>query len=103
MDVGFDLVRELLVVIGHGEGDLEPGVERDGLIVELDLLDGDGSFQRVGETHGESPEGAYGGSSCVFSSIPAAKSLPWGPNCGEAFLPILGSLPRIALQLASAR
>ncbi len=36
MDAGLDGLGEEVVVFGHGEGDLEPDLEFEGLALELD-------------------------------------------------------------------
>src|SRR5205823_13338658 len=77
MDEGLDLVGEMLILLGQGDGHLELELEGEGLRLAVDGADGDGSLEAVGITHGESPYWYYGGSSCVFLSIRPAKSPPW--------------------------
>ncbi len=61
MNERFDLVGEVLVLIGHGQGHLQPQFEREHLIDAVDGADGDGSLEVVGVTHGVSPYWYYGG------------------------------------------
>jgi hypothetical protein len=55
MDASLDLVGEMLVLFGHGQGHLKRQLERKGLALAIDGSEGDGSLEVVGIAHGESP------------------------------------------------
>ena len=74
MDVGLDLVGEMLVLGRHGQGHLQRHVERECLTVPVDGGDGDGSLKAVGRAHGVSPYWNYGGASCVLFDRSGGKS-----------------------------
>jgi len=104
MDKRLDPVGEMRVVVGQGQGHLEPEFEGERLTLAVDGAEGEGSLKAVGVAHDEFPYWHYGGSSCVFSSIRPTKS---SSKCEVAprriaFL-ILCNSPSIAHQLASAR
>ena len=60
-DVGLDAMRQVRILGGHGEADVEPQVGGEGVIVEIDLLDGGGSLELIGDTHGRISLLALGG------------------------------------------
>jgi hypothetical protein len=103
MDGRLDPVGEMVVLVGQGEGHLQPEFQGERLALPVDGAEGDGSLEVVGVTHGESPYWPYGGSSCVFSLIGSAKSSSGGRIDPTQLFPILYGLPLIAHQLASAR
>ena len=55
MNVGLDLVGEMLILLRHGQGYPQRQFERECLAVTVDGADGDGSLKAVGGTHGVSP------------------------------------------------
>jgi hypothetical protein len=55
MDEGLDLVGEMFVLVGHGQGHLKRQFERKSLALAIDGTEGDGSLEVVGLAHGESP------------------------------------------------
>ena len=48
MDVGLDLVGEMLVLVRHGQGHLQRQFEREGLVDPVDGAASDGSLKSVG-------------------------------------------------------
>ena len=85
MNERFDLVGEVLVLMGHGQGHLQPQFEREHLIDAVDGADGDGSLEVVGVTHGVSPYWYYGGSIVRFL-IDRARESHYSLSCAEFFL-----------------
>ena len=54
-EMGLDAMGQVRILGGHGEGDVEPEIGREGVVVEVDLIDGGGNLEAIGETHGGSP------------------------------------------------
>ena len=52
MNVGLDLVGEMLILLRHGQGYPKRQFERECLAVTVDGADSDGSLKAVGGTHG---------------------------------------------------
>src|SRR5512143_1675537 len=69
MDERLNLVGEMLILVGQGQGHLEFESQCEGRPLAVDGSEGDGSLKAVGVAHGESPYWSYGGSSCVLSVI----------------------------------
>jgi hypothetical protein len=77
MNVGLDLVGEMLVLVRHGQGHSQGQIERECLADPVDGADRDGSLKSVGVAHGVSPYLTYGDPSCVrFSSLASGRSRP---------------------------
>src|SRR5260370_40407438 len=102
MDCRLDRVGQVLVLIGHRQGDHERQRGREILTHAVDGPESDGSLKVVGLTHGESPYWFYGGSSCVFCWIGLTRSSLWGEFATENSLPSLRIPPLVPHQLASA-
>src|SRR5437763_17125908 len=66
MDGRLDPVGEMVVLVGQGQGHLQPEFQGERLALSVDGAEGDGSLEVVGVTHGESPYWPYeiGRASC---------------------------------------
>ena len=71
MNVGLDLVGEMLILLRYGQAYLKRRFERECLAVTVDGADRDGSLKAVGGTHGVSPycTGTMGVHPACFLSI----------------------------------
>ena len=101
MDERLDLVGEMLVLVGHGQGHLQLELQGEPLILAVDGTEGDGSLKVVDVTHGGSPYWHYGGPSCVFFVVPPGKVTLPGRNGSGRNLSYPVHPPLVAHQLAS--
>jgi hypothetical protein len=61
VDVGRDAMRPVRILSRHGEGDVEPSFGGAGVVAEVDSVDGGGSLEVIGDTHGRISLLALGG------------------------------------------
>ena len=78
-DVGRDAMRQAGILGGHGEGDVESQLGGEDVVVEVDLVEGGGSLEVIGDTHGRISLLALGGelrAVCHFWSRSRSLSQP---------------------------
>src|SRR5664279_1205366 len=77
MNVGLDLLGEVLVLVRHGQGYLQFQAQGERLVGTVDGTEGDGRLEVADVTHGGSPYSNDGVYCACFSPTSLAKSLPW--------------------------
>jgi hypothetical protein len=102
MNGGLDLVGEVLILVRHGQGNLQFQAQGERLVGTVDGTEGHGRLEVADVTHGGSPYSNDGVHRVCFSPTRLAKSLPWAGIALEWPFPILHNPPLVAHQLTSA-